>query len=398
MATLSFSCPKCGKLHERVNSGMVGFKVQCKCGFVFRLGSKADKNEDFGEVIRKKKELKRKTAEAATSGRRKIESPTFDLLPKFDPLDPNREDVASPSNEIQSPISAVSEMGDSGSMELEDFPLPPPLPDEMNHLVEPAVSSTAIEPAGSPGSFTEPEALQKGSVDRSQRRVVSVSGSDASVGAIPDDLLADLEADQREVQPVLPSSNGVIREPSKVVKGRHKPLRHKPLRNKSNASKSNAADIGSGSVLFSSIGLGLSVILTPIYFVKFVLSVMAIVGGSLLLGSQISGEPGGESMDATLGALVGFTIFDLAISAALGMSILVTGVVAGFELAKSKLYQWPWIIQGGIAGIGLVWGCICCGVNWQSGGAFLSLALTFFLVGLAPLLLMLNSLFRLILR
>ncbi|MDC3223417.1 hypothetical protein OAU26_00645 [Mariniblastus sp.] len=392
MATLSFSCPKCGKLHERVNSGMVGFKVQCKCGFVFRLGSKADKNEDFGEVIRKKKELKRKTAEAATSGRRKIENPTFDLLPKFDPLDPNREDVASPSNEIQSPISAVSEMGDSGSMELEDFPLPPPLPDEMNHLVEPAVSSTAIEPAGSADSFTEPEALQNGSVDRSQRRVVSVSGSDASVGAIPDDLLADLEADQREVKPVLPSSNGVIREPSKVVKGRHKPLRHKPLRH-----KSNAADNGSGSVLFSSIGLGLSVILTPIYFVKFVLSVMTIVGGSLL-GNQVSGEPGAESLDATLGALVGFTIFDLTISAALGMSILVTGVVAGFELAKSKLYQWPWIIQGGIAGIGLVWGCICCGVNWQSGGAFLGLALTFFLVGLAPLLLMLNSLFRLILR
>ncbi|MDA7859035.1 hypothetical protein N9B05_04370, partial [Mariniblastus sp.] len=226
----------------------------------------------------------------------------------------------------------------------------------------------------------------------SQRRDVSVSGSDASVGAIPDDLLADLEADQREVKPVLPSSNGVIREPSKVVKGRHKPLRHKPLRH-----KSNAADNGSGSVLFSSIGLGLSVILTPIYFVKFVLSVMTIVGGSLL-GNQVSGEPGAESLDATLGALVGFTIFDLTISAALGMSILVTGVVAGFELAKSKLYQWPWIIQGGIAGIGLVWGCICCGVNWQSGDAFLGLALTFFLVGLAPLLLMLNSLFRLILR
>ena len=89
MATLSFSCPQCGKLHERVNSGMVGFKVKCKCGFVFRLGSKADKNEEFGEVIRKKKEKKRRTAEkaeVAASARPKIANPTFDLLPKIWPL------------------------------------------------------------------------------------------------------------------------------------------------------------------------------------------------------------------------------------------------------------------------------------------------------------------------
>ena len=381
MATLSFSCPKCGKLHERVNSGMVGFKVQCKCGFVFRLGSKADKNKEFGEIIRKKKELKRKTAEAAALTRSKNKNLTFDLLPKFDPLDPNREDVTSPSNEIQSPINSpvVSEMGDSGSMELEGFPLPPPVPDELKNLVEPKVKSSSVNSAD---GFRELEASKNGSAVRSDRQMVSGSENEASVDAIPDDLLDDLEADRTKVKPDLPSSNGVIREPSEVVEGRHKPSLYKP-----NRSKSDVAASESGSVLLSCTGLGLSLILTPVCFLK--------LAGVSRLVSKGLGEAGSEAVDATL---AGFAFFDLIISVALAVSLLVTGFIAGFELVKSKLYQWPWIIQGGIAGIGLVLGCIYCGVEWQAGGTFLGLAFTFFLVGLAPLMLMLNSLIRLILR
>jgi len=316
--------------------------------------------------------LKRKTVEAAALARREIKNNTFDLLPKFDPLDPNREDVASPSNEIHSPISSsvVSEMGDFGSIERQDLHLPLPIPDELKNLLE----TTAVEPAD---GFTEPEpeASQNGSTFRSERQVVSGTGSEASVDAIPDDLLADLEGDRTEFQPSLPSSNGVIREPSKVVKGRHKPLR----------SKSDEAINGSGSVLFSYVGLGLSITLTPVCFLK------------LARVSQL-GEAGSEAVDATLGGLAGFAAFDLAISVALVVSLLVTGFVAVLELVKSKLYHLPWIILGGIAGIGLVWGCICCGVEWQSGSTFLKLAFTFFLVGLAPLLVVINSLVRLIFR
>ena len=386
MATLSFSCPKCGKLHERVNSGMVGFKVQCKCGFVFRLGSKDDKNEDFGEVIRKKKELKRKTAEAAVSVRKKIGKPSFDLLPKFDPLDPNRDGVTSPSNEIQSPITPApdSGVGESGSMELDDFPLPPPLPDELSHLVEPTVRSSAVEPMD---VFAEPLTMQSGSAVLSKRQVVSGFGKEAGVGAIPDDLLADIEADQIDVQPDLPPANGVIRQPSKVFKGRHKPVRN----------KADAAADGSGSVLFSCIGLGLSVILTPIYFLKFAFSGLMLAGITWVI-NQVPVEAEAAMADATMGVWAGFAIFDLAVSAAVGMSLLVTGVAAGFELAKSKLYQLPWIIQGGLAGIGLVWGCVWCGVEWQSGSGMFGLASTFMFVGLVPLLLMINSLARLVFR
>ncbi|MDE0934865.1 MAG: hypothetical protein OSA89_03055 [Mariniblastus sp.] len=380
MATLSFSCPKCGKLHERVNSGMVGFKVQCKCGFVFRLGSKDDKNEDFGEIIRKKKELKRKTAEAAVSVQKKIGKPTFDLLPKFDPLDPNRDDITSPSNEIQSPITPASdsEVDDSGSMELDDFPLPPPVPENFNQHAEPdeilASQSNGASPQfDSMDIFPEEVGSHKGTAVRSapQPSVVDPSQNksriDASIGTIPEDLLADMDADSEDVTaPDLPSSNGVIREPSKVVKGRHKPVRK----------KANVAADGTGSVLFSCIGLALSVILTPIY-----------------LFIMISGIA-----DALFAGIAIFTIVNLCVSSAVGFSLLINGIFAVIELVKSKLYLWPWIIQGGLAGVALIWGCVQCGVAWQSGSDVLSLLLIFFLVGLAPLLLLSNSLARLIFR
>lgn len=380
MATLSFSCPKCGKLHERVNSGMVGFKVQCKCGFVFRLGSKDDKNEDFGEIIRKKKELKRKTAEAAVSVQKKIGKPTFDLLPKFDPLDPNRDDITSPSNEIQSPITPASdsEVDDSGSMELDDFPLPPPVPENFNQHAEPdeilASQSNGASPQfDSMDIFPEEVGSHKGTAVRSapQPSVVDPSQNksriDASIGTIPEDLLADMDADSEDVTaPDLPSSNGVIREPSKVVKGRHKPVRK----------KANVAADGTGSVLFSCIGLALSVILTPIY-----------------LFIMISGIA-----DALFAGIAIFTIVNLCVSSAVGFSLLINGIFAVIELVKSKLYLWPWIIQGGLAGVALIWGCVQCGVAWQAGSDVLSLLLIFLLVGLAPLLLLSNSLARLIFR
>lgn len=385
MATLSFSCPKCGKLHERVNSGMVGFKVKCKCGFVFRLGSKADKNEDFGEVIRKKKAMKRRAAEAAASARAKIGTPTFDLLPKFDPSDPNREDVASPSNEIQSPVVSEPEspLDDSGSMELDDFPLPPPIPSELSHLIEPNQRAAAVEPKD---DFSEPAATQIGQAVAVgfEQQDISISGNTGAARAIPDDLLADLEADQVEVQPELPPANGVIRQPSKVVKGRHEPIRK-------NSKKGKTAD-GSGSVLWSCIGLGLSVIFGIAYFVKFIFNAIALYGVSSMRVEGAEAE-----VEAVMGFFAWSVMLDTCVTTILGMSLLFTGVAALFELGKSKLYQWPWIIQGCLAGLALVWGCVQCGIAWQAG-SFWGVAITFFLAALAPLLVMFNSLARLILR
>ena len=394
MATLSFSCPKCGKLHENVNSGMVGFKVQCKCGFVFRLGSKDDKNEDFGEIIRKKKELKRKTVEAAISVQKKIGKPTFDLLPKFDPLDPNRDDITSPSNEIQSPITPASdsEVDDSGSMELDDFPLPPPVPEDFNQHAEPdeilASQSNGASPQfDSMDIFPEEVGSHKGTALRSapQPSVVDPSQNksriDASIGTIPEDLLADIDADSVDVTPDFPSSNGVLRQPAEVVQGRHK-------------AKVDAD--GTGSVLFSCIGLALSAILTPIYLFIMIRDIAAVVGVNLF-NNGVADVPD-ENTDVLLAGMALFTIVNLAISSAVGFSLLVTGIFAVIELVKSKLYLWPWIIQGGLAGVALIWGCVQCGVAWQAGSDFFGLLLIFFLVGLAPLLLLSNSLARLIFR
>lgn len=59
METLSFSCPKCGKLHERVKTEMVGHKVQCQCSYVFRLGSKSDKKPGIAKELNRKKEFRK---------------------------------------------------------------------------------------------------------------------------------------------------------------------------------------------------------------------------------------------------------------------------------------------------------------------------------------------------
>ena len=63
MPTLSFSCPKCGKEHSRIKPEMSGHKVRCQCGFVFRLGSKTEKQPGVAEDLKRRRALKeRKTA------------------------------------------------------------------------------------------------------------------------------------------------------------------------------------------------------------------------------------------------------------------------------------------------------------------------------------------------
>jgi hypothetical protein len=81
MATLSFQCPKCGKIHDRIKPEMAGFKVRCQCGFIFRLGPKSAKNKQaFKEKIQAKSNSKRKSANATTQSNK-------DKLLKAEPVD-----------------------------------------------------------------------------------------------------------------------------------------------------------------------------------------------------------------------------------------------------------------------------------------------------------------------
>ncbi|MEM7452709.1 MAG: hypothetical protein AAF456_00010 [Planctomycetota bacterium] len=43
MSRLSFNCPQCGELFSKVKQELLGRKFQCKCGKVFRVGSKSDR-------------------------------------------------------------------------------------------------------------------------------------------------------------------------------------------------------------------------------------------------------------------------------------------------------------------------------------------------------------------
>ncbi len=68
MPTLSFQCPKCSKIHDRIRQEMAGFKVRCQCGFVFRLGPKDAKDKiAFKEKLDRRK--KRKSERAARKNR-----------------------------------------------------------------------------------------------------------------------------------------------------------------------------------------------------------------------------------------------------------------------------------------------------------------------------------------
>lgn len=112
MPTLSFSCPKCNKLHERIKPEMVGHKVRCQCGFVFRLGSKSDKQEWFSAELKRKRAFKKQQEADAKAAQQK--PPTrpvglFDLQPKPDALDPFGPNAASLSNDVHDAIPIVSE-------------------------------------------------------------------------------------------------------------------------------------------------------------------------------------------------------------------------------------------------------------------------------------------------
>ena len=368
MATLSFSCPQCGKLHERVKSGMVGFKVKCKCGFIFRLGSKEDKNEEFGEIIRKKKEMKRKAADAAQLNRSQREQAAFDLLPKFDPFDPNREDAPSPSNEIQSPIPDVANSATDESAELDAFPLPPPIPDDGSSLIESEQAMIGGSRSVTPGAAVGLTEFSRTEAEKSQ----------AVSGQIPEELLDSIDPDLPE-EPIPLPSNGVIRKQKRLVQGRP---------------KKKAKTNGSSSFLLSLAGLILSLILGPLYVFGFGYSFLNF---SAYAAAAVAAESSKDT--AVLVSLpVSLGVTNMVISFVLSSILFLTFVLAIVEMVRSRLYFWPWMIQGGAAAIGLVLACVEVGFYFQAGSSFLYLLLKLVLIVMPPLMITVNSLVRLVAR
>lgn len=368
MATLSFSCPQCGKLHERVKSGMVGFKVKCKCGFIFRLGSKEDKNEEFGDIIRKKREMKRKAAEAAQLNRSNREQAAFDLLPKFDPFDPNREDAPSPSNEIQSPISEGVISASDESVELEAFHLPPPIPDDDPSLMVAQPGTSGDLRSGPPGV-----AVGLTELSRSEEKE-----SRAVAGQIPDELLDSIDSGLPEEPIPLPGS-GVIREQKKLVQGRPK-----------KQAKSN----GSSSFLLSLAGLILSMILGPIYVFGF--GYRFLISGAYAAAAVAAENSADAAVLVSLPATLHVT--NMVVCFVLSSTLLLTFVLAIVEMVKSQLYFWPWMIQGGAAAIGLILACAQVGFYFQAGSSFLYILIQLVVMVLPPLVITANSIARLIAR
>ena len=89
MSTLSFSCPQCQKVHSRIKPELVGHKVKCQCGFVFRLGAKKDKQPGVDQELKRKRAAKQRRSEATGSA-------------TIEPV--RRSPIAKPSKETQKPL------------------------------------------------------------------------------------------------------------------------------------------------------------------------------------------------------------------------------------------------------------------------------------------------------
>lgn len=125
MPTLSFSCPSCTKLHERVKPEMVGHKVRCQCGFVFRLGSKSDKLAWFSDELKRKNDLKKNQAYKTKPAPIRNPEPTqgdFDLGPAVaNPNVPHDPHEFSPSNKVRDSILIPSQYATG----INDVPIAP---------------------------------------------------------------------------------------------------------------------------------------------------------------------------------------------------------------------------------------------------------------------------------
>jgi hypothetical protein len=89
METLSFSCPNCNKVYSRVKPEMVGNKVRCACGFVFRLGTKNEKNDEFAKTLKQRLAAKERKSEMHRKSNAGLSAPSNSN--RLDDLDLSRE-------------------------------------------------------------------------------------------------------------------------------------------------------------------------------------------------------------------------------------------------------------------------------------------------------------------
>ena len=72
---------------------MVGHKVRCQCGFVFRIGSKADKQPGVSEKLNRKKAAKPQSPVATRANQHQPDVASgglFDLNGPLNPIEPDQ--------------------------------------------------------------------------------------------------------------------------------------------------------------------------------------------------------------------------------------------------------------------------------------------------------------------
>jgi hypothetical protein len=331
MPTLSFSCPKCSKQHDRIKPEMIGHKVKCQCGYVFRIGAKSSKQPGVAEELKRKKAIKQCGAlsNARAAGSRNVKKP-LSARPQSSPASSPAEaaDIvdAIPVSRDRIVEKRVDAFPINEEIFLDDFesvedliPSAPAQPRPESEILD----AIPIEPVPVPGTPNDP------------------------LMQIPAELLAHLPTDASRVRRTLPSNS----LPS-VAKG------HRPTKRTSDQDLDSP--IGPICTLALS-ALGLPVLIWVIW--SFAVDAHD--------ANEILNSPGDFPDQVTPGSLKSIFVASLMLclmNVALAISIITSGVVSIIEWTRRIRIGWATKIATLIAGFLLVSLVLTC--IWQVVAVF----------------------------
>jgi hypothetical protein len=336
MATLSFSCPKCDKQHERIKPEMIGHKVQCQCGYVFRIGAKASKKPGVVEELKRKKASKKSGAPAdSLKGTPKSTQPTPMESParsSSPPQGPTKGDVidAEPlhlHSEYASPVDAVPV--DAVPMPIEQGnPLRDSITDNPDQfpLEAQILDAIPIDAGPAPGFQTD------------------------RVTQIPEELLAPQPPHVEPGGKSLPRSRPLSVSP---------PKRPTQRKRRSQRSRSRSLDSPAGPVWTVALSIiGIPVLVWILWrFVENASLAYELMRANPGTGSSIEQPGGGPTFYFVMLVLMCFMF------GALAISLVTSLVVAIIEISQGVHIGWATKLAAIVGGIVLISLLLTCG--WQ---------------------------------
>ena len=322
MSTLSFSCPKCQKVHSNIKPELVGHKVKCQCGFVFRLGPKTDKQPRFDRERKRKPASKQAPSKAARNPNVQSASQSPD---------------GKPSKQAQKPLPSTKlDEKVLGPLDVEPILEPIEVAGEVRQTYKPSSDEEfLVHPIGAvePGKAQDEEIPIMEPIASGPLPVADFFGaSSANDFADPfSDQLADVQR-----QDGAPLAAGL---PTRAPQPKKKRVKKRPLRAGETRLKSNAGPTVS---LIVSI-LGLISMIAVVTFLVFALMRNLDQRADMLFLS--------DSQKSWMTFALIRTAAMLVLGSLLAVSILASGVTAVMEMTQERKIAWAHMLSAILATI-----------------------------------------------